>query len=921
VGLTIPGYKPARKLAADRLGVLYLAVRKSDGSQVEIRILRQSLFESVEARQQFLDRAARLADLTHPGIVPVLDQLDLEGRLVLVHEHFRSRPFSDFLAENPGPISASRSVELLLHMLEPVDFAHQEGIVHGQIDPDHVLIDEYDHIKVREFGLVDSTGKLGLSHRGVTGSSLVYVAPERLLAKGVDQRSDVYSLGIMLYRLLTGRFPYPVDTGKPEEIEASVRKKRYRPPTDFVELMPPELSKVVLRAVAKKPSKRLASTSELRDLLRPFLRREEGVEERAAKAPPEKPEATKRPRPAVAKRRAKTKELVEEARRMIEQDRPVDAVALAREVFDLWPLCPELAEIISELEEEIPELVEPQETGAEIFEDIFEKELGEEVGDAESLLATTWAPSDPQRESELISTIRMHMQQNNFRAAAESAASAHREFPNNPIISELNIRLDKLFHPEKYRVSAKASERAATVPGPIARREEIVREPAPSKSWIVKARMGALSLLGALILVGLYLLVIKPVVLDRGAPRDEGPEPQPPQPYRVSMVVMGPESAQVSVEGRQLQPDRNGVYQLQGTDFGQLSIQVSADSFETIDRRLQVSEGAQLRDTLSMQPLGTGTVEVSLEAVMPEDEPQPEEGEVSFYVDGDRIEEMPVVLPTGTHVFRASLEGYRSVPETLTIDRTGSLRQELSLSPLRSAEIRLAIDGDIEGLADFYVDGYRVGSNRRRITYTAGYGGHTVTVRMPGRETWVRNIDLGSRGYSATVSPASAIEPGRLLIAPEPWAEVFVDGRSYGETPMPPLELEPGSYTVRLTNPDYQDQVHNIVIREGQDTAIRYTAPQRQEEVIPPEVISRTEPEYPGEALAQEDLSGLVTLYVTVSEDGTVSDVTVAHDGVGYGFAQAAVESVYDWRFDPATQAGEPVEATKAVTIPYNPPD
>jgi serine/threonine-protein kinase len=303
VGLTIPGYKPARKLAADRLGVLYLAVRKSDGSQVEIRILRQSLFESVEARQQFLDRAARLADLTHPGIVPVLDQLDLEGRLVLVHEHFRSRPFSDFLAENPGPISASRSVELLLHMLEPVDFAHQEGIVHGQIDPDHVLIDEYDHIKVREFGLVDSTGKLGLSHRGVTGSSLVYVAPERLLAKGVDQRSDVYSLGIMLYRLLTGRFPYPVDTGKPEEIEASVRKKRYRPPTDFVELMPPELSKVVLRAVAKKPSKRLASTSELRDLLRPFLRREEGVEERAAKAPPEKPEATKRPRPAVAKRR------------------------------------------------------------------------------------------------------------------------------------------------------------------------------------------------------------------------------------------------------------------------------------------------------------------------------------------------------------------------------------------------------------------------------------------------------------------------------------------------------------------------------------------------------------------------------------------------------------------------------------------
>lgn len=922
MGLTIPGYSPVRKLLADRLGVLYLAVKKSDGSHVEIRILRQGLFESVEIRQQFLERVDSLADLSHPGIISLLDHFELDGRLILAYEHFRSRPFSDFLAENPGPIPASRAVELMLHALDPVDYASQQGIIHGQIDPLHVLIDEYDHIKVREFGLVDSTGKLGLSRKGVSGSSLVYVAPERLLEKGVNHRSDVYSLGMLLYRLLTGRFPYPVDSGKPEEILASVKKKKYRPPTDFVELMPAELSKVVSRAIAKKPSKRLASTSELRELLQPFLKTEEAGGEKAPEAPPEKPKAAKRRKPAVAKRQAKAKDLVEEARLMLEQDRPREAVLIARKVFDIWPLCPGLVEIISQLEE-VPEGEEElEEAAGEVFEDIFEKELGEEVGDAESLLATTWAPSDPERERELISKIRMHMQQNNFRAAAESASSAHREFPNNPIISELNIRLDKLFHPEKYRVSSKPESRSGAVPGPVARREEIVREPAPSRSWIVKARVAGLSVLGALILAGLYLFVVKPNLLNRGAPpTDEGPEPQPQQPYTVSMWIAGPESAQVSVDGQRVRPNEEGEYRLRGTEYGELDIQVYADSFETLSRRFQVGEGTQLQDTLRPQPLGTGTVEVSLDVLMPEDEPRPEEGEVSYYVDGERVEEMPVEIPTGTHVFRADLQGYRSVPETLTIRRTGSLRQELALSPLRSAEIRLAIDEDLEGRADFYVDGYRVGSNRRRITHTAAYGNHTLTVRMEGREPWVRNIDLGWRGYAATVSPASAIEPGRLLIAPEPWAEVFIDGRSYGETPMPPLELPPGSYAVRLANPDYQDQVHNIVIREGQDTAIRYTAPQRQEEVVPPEVISRTQPEYPGEALAQEDLSGLVTLYVTVSEDGSVSDVTVAHDGVGYGFAQAAVEAVYDWRFQPATQGGEPVEATKAVTITYNPPD
>jgi protein TonB len=199
---------------------------------------------------------------------------------------------------------------------------------------------------------------------------------------------------------------------------------------------------------------------------------------------------------------------------------------------------------------------------------------------------------------------------------------------------------------------------------------------------------------------------------------------------------------------------------------------------------------------------------------------------------------------------------------------------------------------------------------------------------MEDRETWAETINL-----TEEVTPArypGGDRPNRKTShRPEPWADVYVNGEAMGQTPMPPLELQEGTYTVRLSNPDYEDQVSTVTIAAGEDTSIRYTAepaevaPEEVESpseapVIPPYPISQTAPVTPNLAQQRGDVHGFVTLEVRVGTDGRVRDVSVINDQVGLGCGQAAVDAVRQWVFNPATQDGVPVEVTTTVQVRFD---
>jgi protein TonB len=633
------------------------------------------------------------------------------------------------------------------------------------------------------------------------------------------------------------------------------------------------------------------------------------------------------------------------------------AVGQACRIFEFWPQAPALEKLVSEIEK-----LEPAQ-GVRV--DDLDLDLIEEVAAPEAPAAAA-----PGRAADAeIAAIRDRIGRNEFEDALREARAALSKHPGDSTLVELVERLEKVIGPaagrepepvvttaprEKAQRERPVKEKparekpqrekpvkekpapAAPAPEPVRARPEPVRPAeerrAPSKpSAAVPAEAGRerRKLSPVLVAVVLVVLVGAAFGISRVlSPGTGGGEEQPvpvDQPYVVSLAVSGTDDFSATLDGSPVARDASGGIVLQGTDYGTRTLEIRAQGFEVYSRQIEFASGASMADTVSLSPLGTGTASLTFSFLMPAGEPQPAPGEAAILVDGERIEGLSTELLTGVHVFQAEMEGYNSLPETVLVEVPGALEQPLALLSQETSQISLTLAGDVEGNATFFVDGVQVGTGRR-VTHIAERGQRTILVRLPEHEDWSRTITLGADGFSQTVSPTPLVTTGRLLIGPEPWAEVTINGQSYGQTPLPPIELEPGTYSVTLTNPDYEDQSSSVTISQGQDTMIRYTAPERQTQpdvieeqpVIPPFAISQVAPLIPGLAAQRGDVHGYVTLEVRVLTDGTVGDVTVVSDPLGLGCGQAAVDAVRQWRFQPATQGGVPVEVSSQIQVRFD---
>lgn len=596
---------------------------------------------------------------------------------------------------------------------------------------------------------------------------------------------------------------------------------------------------------------------------------------------------------------------------------PAGALEQAWNIFNFWAMAPALAKLVSELERvQAPAQTPPPP------DDALELELDNE--DLIEIAAAPTARTAPFDAASAVASIRSRISANEFSEALEEARAAREKYPRDGTVRELFDKLQKVAVPvgeparEPVREPARASAAEAVPVAP--RREEPVAAAAPvgesrRRNPILFIVIGVV----ALAVIGLGLLaILKPRSPDV-------PDVPQVQPYSISLAVQGPEDLSVTLDGEALFRDSTGSYILSGVDFGTRQLEIRAQGYEVYSRTLELQQGFTLDEAVVLDSIGTNAVPVSFSILMPEGEPQPAPGTVTFLVDGEETDSLTVNLPTGRHVFQAVLEGYNSLPETVLVDTPAGFDQALALLSSQTSQISLTLAGDIEGNATFLVDGVQVGTGRR-ITHIADRGPHTVLVRMDGHEDWSRSITLGADGFSQTVSPVEIVTTGRLLIGPEPWAEVAIDGQSYGQTPLPPIELEPGTYSVNLTNPDYEDQTTSVTIALGEDTMIRYTAAERvqqpdiieEQPVMPPFAISQSAPSIPAMARERGDLHGYVTLDVRVGTDGSVTDVQVTNDPLGLGCGQAAADAVRQWRFQPATQGGQPVEVTTTVQIRFD---
>ncbi len=243
------------------MATVYRARRLSDGKLVAVKVLREPYSHDREFVERFQREASSAAALSHPRVVPVLDSGEDGGVRFLVMEYVEGEDLKAYLRRS-GPLPPSRAVSIAAAVCEALQYAHAQGIVHRDIKPQNILLTPAGEVKVTDFGIARALSSATITETGTVLGSVHYLSPEQARGEPVTAASDLYSLGVVLFEMLTGRLPFDG-----ESPIAVALKHLYEEPPSPRELNPevPEwLEGVVRRAMAKRPQDRYPSAAHMK---------------------------------------------------------------------------------------------------------------------------------------------------------------------------------------------------------------------------------------------------------------------------------------------------------------------------------------------------------------------------------------------------------------------------------------------------------------------------------------------------------------------------------------------------------------------------------------------------------------------------------------------------------------------------------
>jgi beta-lactam-binding protein with PASTA domain len=252
-------YRIMRKLGSGGMADVYLAEDEELGRRVAIKILNERHANDDQFVERFRREAKNAAGLSHPNIVSIYDRGEAEGTYYIAMEYLDGRSLKELVVAR-GPLPISDTIAATRQVLGALRFAHRKGVVHRDIKPHNVMADADGRLKVTDFGIA----RAGVSQMTEAGSIIgtaQYLSPEQARGSAVDQRSDLYSIGIVLYEMLTGQVPFTGDS--PVEIAMKHLSDTPRPPSVLRPEIPPDLDMVVLRALAKNPEDRFQTAEEM----------------------------------------------------------------------------------------------------------------------------------------------------------------------------------------------------------------------------------------------------------------------------------------------------------------------------------------------------------------------------------------------------------------------------------------------------------------------------------------------------------------------------------------------------------------------------------------------------------------------------------------------------------------------------------
>jgi serine/threonine protein kinase len=254
-------YQVLSELGRGGMGIVYQAYDKQLKEQVAIKLLSPLLSTDEDALERLTREVSLARRVTHPNVIRIHDIAEVNGLHYVSMEYFGAPNLKEHL-KRTGPLSLLNAYQILSQICDGLEAAHGQGVVHRDLKAQNILIGRSGQIKIIDFGLARAIHLEGMTATGLIMGTPEYMAPEQVTGKSVDERADIYALGVILFEMLTGRVPFTGDSA----IAVGFQQMKDPPPSprSINPQIPEEVERIILKALEKNPIHRYRTVHEMR---------------------------------------------------------------------------------------------------------------------------------------------------------------------------------------------------------------------------------------------------------------------------------------------------------------------------------------------------------------------------------------------------------------------------------------------------------------------------------------------------------------------------------------------------------------------------------------------------------------------------------------------------------------------------------
>lgn len=279
IGKQIGHYKILERLGSGGMGEVYVAQDTRLTRRIALKVLRAEFGSNSDRLQRFEREAKAVAALNHPNIVTLFSVEQSDDIKFITMELIQGKTLSRLIRNQK--LSLNRFLELAIPIVDAISMAHQQGIIHRDLKPDNIMVSEEGRVKILDFGLAklkmptSTSGELretesvlptgSVTEEGVVLGTVAFMSPEQAEGKEIDHRSDIFSIGVIFYEMLTGQLPF--QGGSAASLISSILRDTPRPVTELNPSVPPQIAKIVRRCLEKAPARRYQTTLDIRNEL------------------------------------------------------------------------------------------------------------------------------------------------------------------------------------------------------------------------------------------------------------------------------------------------------------------------------------------------------------------------------------------------------------------------------------------------------------------------------------------------------------------------------------------------------------------------------------------------------------------------------------------------------------------------------